>query len=591
MERKNDQFVPFMFMTVEYKHIVVIDDDEDYRNLIIRKLQRFYPDTSFDEFDPRTDDMPDENYCWDDVDLIILDYDFGLDYTGLDWFKRFRPEEMPATILMTAHGSEEIASKSIKIGVDDYIVKGRMDDDKLIETINECVSRKKRERIKISALTNRSIIFNKSHFIKKLQLITNEKDTKNNLLLINPVAYQEIGEREGINQQDNYIKYVTDCIYEYITSNDITSNIFIFREEYIAVILETDTCEKHINAICEQLDKENYTVGMKNYSCSVNVGVISPQHFEESEFNKSDYELLLIALVLCRTAKSDKEKKIYNYGDINLKEVESVYISQHDVNLTHDFDIERAVADGRITANYQPWVYILSDNKANVKDIHDVRVEFVDIQGNKVSQKILFAILDNAFAKRIVDRWVLKHAVNQLIAFTNKDDKKITIKLTVKITLSTIADTEFISWLRNLLIDENIPKGCLLFEMEALQLIRDTGLCKNFIDEISHEYDIKFILSGVSQIATYYHTREIHIFDYVKLNIKDLTFGEPRAPLESLISKIKSDGAKIIAVNVADAETLAFATEFEVDYVHGYLVGKPYVDVISDGAGDLYYVA
>lgn len=591
MERKNNQFVPFIFIPVEYKHIVVIDDDEDYRKLIIRKLQRFFPDTSFDEFDPRTDDMPDENYCWDDVDLIILDYDFGLDYTGLDWFKRFKPEEMPATILMTAHGSEEIASKSIKIGLDDYIVKGRMSDDKLLKSINECVSKKKQEKIKISALTNRSIIFNKSDFIKKLQLITNEKDTTNNLLLINPVAYQQIGEVKGINHQDSYIKYVTDYIYDYITSNDITSNIFIYREEYIAIILETDACDEHINAICELLDKENYKAGTKNYSCSVNVGVISPHHFEESEFDKTDYELLSIALALCKSAKYDKGKKICKYGDINLKDVEPLYDSQGTINFVQDFDIESAVTDGRITANYQPWVYILSDNKANVKDIHDVRIEFIDIQGNKIPQQQLFQILDNAFAKRIVDRWVLKHVINQLVAFTNRHDEQITIKLTVKITLSTIADPEFIPWLRNLLIEKNLPKGCLLFEIEALQFIRDPEFCKNLIDDVSHEFDIKFILSGVSQIATYYHTREIHIFDYVKLNIKDLTFGEPRAPLQSLITKIKFDGGKIIAVNVADAETLSFATEFEVDYVHGYLVGKPYVDVISDGAGDLYYVA
>jgi len=591
MEKKDNQFVPFIFMTTEYKHIVVIDDDEDYRNLIVRKLQRFFPETSFDEFDPRNNDMPDENYCWDDVDLIILDYDFGLDYTGLDWFKRFKPEEMPATILMTAHGSEEIASKSIKIGVDDYIVKGRMNDDKLMESINECVTRKKQKKIKISALTNKSIIFNKSDFIKKLQLITNEKDTKNNLLLINPVAYQQIGEGKGINHQDSYIKYVTDYIYEYIIANEIPSNIFIYREEYIAVILESDTCEKHINAISEQLEKENYSSGMKDYPCSVNIGVISPHHFEESEFDKNDYELLSIALALCKSAKYDRTKKIFYYGDINLKDVEPLYDSDGTVNFIHDFDIEKAVADGRITANYQPWVYILSDDKANVKDIHDVRVEFVDIQGNKVPQQQLFQILDNAFAKRIVDRWVLKHTVNQLLAFNNKDDGKSTIKLTAKITLSTIADPEFIPWLRDFLNEKNLPKGCLIFEIEALQFIRDAELCKKLIEEISTEFDIKFILSGAFQIATYYHTREIHIFDYVKLNIKDLTFGEPRAPLQALISKIKSDGAKIIAVNVADAETLAFATEFEVDYVHGYLVGKPYVDVISDGAGDLYYVA
>ena len=49
-------------MTIEIKQILVIDDDEDYINLIIRKLQRFFPDTSFDEIDPRTNDMPNENY-------------------------------------------------------------------------------------------------------------------------------------------------------------------------------------------------------------------------------------------------------------------------------------------------------------------------------------------------------------------------------------------------------------------------------------------------------------------------------------------------------------------------------------------------
>jgi EAL domain-containing protein (putative c-di-GMP-specific phosphodiesterase class I) len=161
----------------------------------------------------------------------------------------------------------------------------------------------------------------------------------------------------------------------------------------------------------------------------------------------------------------------------------------------------------------------------------------------------------------------------------------------VKITLSTVSDPEFGSWLRNILTAINLPKGCLLFEIEALHFIRDTGHFKKLIEEMHREFDIKYILSGVSEVTTYYHIREMLIFDYVKLNIKELTFGLPRAPFRSLITKIQNDGAKIIAVNVEDAETLVFATEFEVDYVHGYLVGRPYVDVISDGAGDLYYVA
>jgi len=498
---------------------------------------------------------------------------------------------MPATILMTAHGSEEIASTSIKIGLDDYIVKGRMNDDQLLETIHECVSKKRQEQEKIATFTNKSIIFNKSGFIKKLQLITKEKDTKNNLLLINPVAYQEIGEGKGIDHQDSYIKCIVDCVYDYITSNDLTTNIFTFREEFIAVLIETDMCEKHVNTICEQLENESYTAGTNTYSCSVNAGVISPHHFEEGEFDKTDYELLSIALALCESAKSDKEKKICHYGEINLKQVELASSTQHADNMEEKLDIVKTIADGRISANYQPWIYILSDDKADVKNIYDVRVELIDIQGNKISQQQLLQVMNDAFAKRTVDRWVLTHTIKQLKSFTKKDEEQVSIKLTIKITLSTISDPKFISWLRDILTDINLPKGCLLFEIEALHFIRDTEHCENLIEEIRSEFDVEFILSSITEVATYYHIRETQIFNFVKLDIKDLTFGLPREPLRSLITKIHNDGAKIVAVNVEDAETLVFATEFQVDYVHGYLVGKPYVDVISDGAGDLYYIA
>jgi len=184
----------------------------------------------------------------------------------------------------------------------------------------------------------------------------------------------------------------------------------------------------------------------------VNIGVISPQHIKESKLHKTDYELLSIALALCKSAKADKEKNIYNYGDINVEKVESVKGSQYAVERIEDFDVKKAVADGRISANYQPWVYILPDDKASVKDIYDVRVEFIDTRGNIIEQQKLPQILDNTFAGRIVDRWVLKNTISRLTEFAKKDDKQVSIRLTVKITISTIADPEFILWLRNLLI-------------------------------------------------------------------------------------------------------------------------------------------
>jgi EAL domain-containing protein (putative c-di-GMP-specific phosphodiesterase class I)/ActR/RegA family two-component response regulator len=575
-------------MNTEIKQILIIDDDEDYRNLIARKLSRSFQDLKIEEIDPLENDMPDENYYWDDIDLIVLDYNLGLEYTGLDWFKNFKLEEMPATVLLTAKGSEELAVQAIKIGIDDYIVKEHFDDKKLAKSITECVYNKKQEKIKLSALKNQSIVFNKYNFISRLKLITNEKDTNNHLLLINPVAYREIGNEKGLSHQDRYINFIADCIYSYISSENLNSNIFIYREEYIAIIIETGSYEKHLAAIIEKLVKAKYSIELKKYPCLVNVGVISPKHLEESEFNKSDFELLSIALELCKTAKMDQEKNIYNYGEIKIKDTE--VDKKQDAQIIQLFDIEKAVKDGRISANYQPWVYILSDDKNKIKDIYDVRVELLDIYGIKIPQKKLLKVLGDTFAKRMIDKWVLNRAANQIIEFNKQKDKTNNIKLALKITLSSIGDPTFLDWLENMFEDVNIPNSCLFFEIEASQFIRDSEQCKSLMKTIGVKYDIKFILSGLDKVDTYYTVRESKIFDFVKLDIKKLIFGIPRNPLSDLVKKIKDDGASIIAINVADAETLAFATDFRIDYVHGYLIGKPYIDVISDSDGDLYCV-
>ncbi|MCK5432986.1 MAG: response regulator, partial [Gammaproteobacteria bacterium] len=329
----------------EIEQILIIDDDEDYRNLTVRRLSRSFPNVSIKEIDPVNNEMPDKHFCWDNIDLIILDYDFGLDYTGLDWVKIFNTKELPATILMTAQGNEEVATKAIKIGIDDYIVKEHFHEKELMELIKKCVLNKKNRKTIISDIKNKSIVFNKSNFIQKLQLITNEKDTTNNLLLISPEAYQQIGAKKGIRHQDSYMRYVTDWIYAYMTLNNITSNIFVYREEYIAVIIETYRCEKHVKAICEQLNTEKYAIGTEKYPCSINMGVISPQHFEENEFNRTDYELLSIALILCNAAKSDEENQVCNYGDIDVEDAE-IIDGDHDIaKISIDFDIKRAVAD------------------------------------------------------------------------------------------------------------------------------------------------------------------------------------------------------------------------------------------------------
>jgi EAL domain-containing protein (putative c-di-GMP-specific phosphodiesterase class I)/DNA-binding response OmpR family regulator len=568
---------------------VIIDDDEDYRALLVRKLNRIFPDIVIDDIDPQLSPLPDKDYPWDQVDFIILDYQLGIDITGLDWFKQFKPEEMPATILLTAKGSEEVAVKAIKLGIDDYIVKEHFDNETLMDSINECVYAKKQERAKLKNMTTQSVVFNKSNFIHRLKLITDDKEANHHLLLFNPEIYQRIGKEKGIIAQDNYIHHVSNRIYQYLIANHIDCNIFIYKEEYIAVIFKADSYREYLDEIYTKLEEDKFKSGMREYPCSCSIGLISPRNFEPGEFRSNDFELLSTAQVLCNSAKYDDKRKICSYGDISIND--DVTSDEFTTDRAQQpLDMEKAIEDGRVSANYQPWVYISTDETINLKDIHDVRIEIIDTEGDKIPQRELINLLDNAFAKRVVDRWVLRNSVTQLISVSEQSGRRNKIKLAVRITLSSLSDPDFLPWLKELLDNDDLPNGCMLFEVESSHFLRDPDKYKPLIKEIGKKHDIKFVLSGIIRTDTYYDIRDLQRFDYVKLNVKDLIYGFPRRPLNDLIKAIRDDKAKIVAVNVDNAEMLTLATEFDIDYVEGYLVGRPYIDVIADGDGDLYCV-
>lgn len=576
-------------MIAEIKKALIIDDDEDYRNLLVRKLQRNFPELEVMEIDPVSDELPGNGFDWHPIDFILLDYNLGTDITGLDWYRQFEAGELPATILLTAKGSEEVAVKAIKLGVDNYIAKEKFDDVKLSESITRCVADKYEERKKRLDMADQINVFNKSNFINRLRLVTNEKNTEDHLLLVNPQSYQEIGRQKGILQQDQYINFVANTLYRYFKRKNISHNIFIFREEYIAVILRVKSYKQLVKRICRLLEEDMFMVDQIHYSCSANIGVISPQSLDVKELEKSDFELLSIGMVLCNSLKQEDSQQFRSYGDVNLKNLDdSTGIPIYSDSL-HTIDIENAIKDGRVSANYQPWVWMHSSEQQDLREIYDVRVELFDVRGFAIGQNMLLKLMDDAYAKRSIDRWVLKTAATKVLELHNtKADNNI--KLAVKITISSLAEETFIPWLRELLTEVNLPNDYLLLEIDAGQYVRNPAVFNKLFDTVGTEFKINFILSGIHDLDVYQLVGDQHWFDYLKLNISLLAGGGNRWHLNKFITDIRASDINIVAVNISDAAKLSLATEYNVDYMHGYLIGKPIKDIISDERGDYFCV-
>ena len=82
----------------------------------------------------------------DKPDLILLDYMLGSE-TGLEVLKEIQEDGcfLPV-IMLTGHGSEEIAVEAMKAGVSDYLVKGRITPESLRLVISNALQKFKMQQ-------------------------------------------------------------------------------------------------------------------------------------------------------------------------------------------------------------------------------------------------------------------------------------------------------------------------------------------------------------------------------------------------------------------------------------------------------------
>lgn len=121
---------------------LIIDDCANTRWLLKRRLLQKWPSAEIEEYDPAISGLPDHQYPWGRHDIVLLDYDLGLDtQTGIDLLVTIKDSPHPPIVIMvTGMGNENVAVKAIRQGADDYLAKYDVVTDRLFDMISEAVS-------------------------------------------------------------------------------------------------------------------------------------------------------------------------------------------------------------------------------------------------------------------------------------------------------------------------------------------------------------------------------------------------------------------------------------------------------------------
>jgi eukaryotic-like serine/threonine-protein kinase len=121
---------------------LLIDDDEDLRNLLAHYLKQEWPQAVIEQFDPLERDMPNAKFPLGDYDIVVLDYMLGRG-DGLQWLQQFkRRADCPPVLFLTGAGNEIIAVRAMKAGADDYQRKQELTRERLITSVRELTDEK-----------------------------------------------------------------------------------------------------------------------------------------------------------------------------------------------------------------------------------------------------------------------------------------------------------------------------------------------------------------------------------------------------------------------------------------------------------------
>jgi len=136
--------------------ILIIDDDGDYRKLLMNWLASQFQDIEAVEYDPQSQGVPGKDFIWSDFDVLLLDYDLRLDgVTGLDILQdNYDNLLFPVTIMLTGAGNEEIAVRALRAGVSDYLRKVQIKKEDFKTAIDNAFSLQSSKRQRLYTLND-----------------------------------------------------------------------------------------------------------------------------------------------------------------------------------------------------------------------------------------------------------------------------------------------------------------------------------------------------------------------------------------------------------------------------------------------------
>lgn len=414
-------------------------------------------------------------------------------------------------------------------------------------------------------------LLNRQNFENQLRLILNRSNLLNHhaaLLFIDVDRFSLINELEGFETGDNLLIDIVSLIRKMLDRDDLFARIG--SDEFC--IFSENKSEQDIKKFADKIRKTVYDFRFfardVSYSISVSIGVAV---FNSKNFIFHPSEIISQARQACNMAKENGRNLIWEYN-----ENDSFVQERHrDIYLAPL--IRKALVETKFFLVYQPVVDLNNGNISHYEAL--IRMHGEEVETIYPDEFIPAA--ERMGLIHSIDLWVISEAIDFLAKLPSEKRH-----LSIAINLSGFAfqDTSLLPAIKEKLELTWVDAKRITFEITETAAVENFEQTRDMILKI-RALGCKFALDDFGAGFCSFNYLKTFPVDYVKIDgqfIRNLLNDETDKVLVKSMADIASKlGKKTIAEFVETPETIVILKEMGIDFVQGYLLGKPSPNILA----------
>lgn len=549
--------------------ILVIDDSEDFRKLLIKFFKDVCPEASIDAYDP-ANGKPSETFVWDEYNLIILDYDLGNGENGLDWLRTFKTStSFPPTIMLTAHGNEETVVTAFRYGAQDYLKKEGLTKGRMIESLNRALGKYQEDSKKADTQKLSVHLYKKEKFYHSLDKVK----IKDIIILIEIDKFHALRDDLGMPSADKTTEFVLENCLKYLADSKYSSEITRISDSNIAILIRNYQKEDQGEIICEQLckiiDESRFEINGKSINFSLNVASV----YVDNDNIKAD-DILKQADIACRMSRN-KPGNTYTISGI-LSNDELIASEQLDAHIQNVFN------EDRVKPQYQNFIKLSS-----IADIYDsieyyqVRINLIDLDNTIIEPRKFIPVLKNKNMQKDMDRWVINSCIQKITANISSESGKT--GFFVSLTEESLEDISFLKWIESVFVMQEIYdlENMLVLEISVNNYIKYQKQTSFLIKTLGEKYNILFALTELTENSTLKNYLSQSRFNFIMMSPYIEGAHIPANEITNIMRTGREYSCFTVANKIENNEAMIAAMTSEFDFISGYFLQPPQENIIE----------